>query len=209
MQNDRQPELIIIFTRYPVAGRTKTRLIPLLGSDGAADLQRRMTENALGQVAQLCRRRPVSVQVWHEGGNPALMKAWLGPGPAYRPQGPGDLGQKMDRAFRAAFSEGRPRVVLLGTDCPALVATIMAKALDLLKQVDVVLGPAADGGYYLIGLRRPASRLFGDIPWGTELVLARTVARAESLGLATAFLEELNDVDRPADLADFHNYSRP
>jgi len=193
-------ERLIIFTRYPEAGKTKTRLIPLLGPDGAAELHRRMTEHILARTKELQRYRPVSVEVRYEGGNKCLMEQWLGPDISFRPQGSGDLGQRMERAFREAFQAGMDEVVLVGTDIPGITVDLLLRAFEALGHRDMVLGPARDGGYYLIGLRRASPQLFAHMPWGTEKVLERTRQIAGGLGLSVVLLEILEDVDRAEDL---------
>ena len=193
-------EGLIIFTRYPQPGKTKTRLIPLLGPHGAAGLQRRMTEHLLAQAREFQKHRSVSLEVRYEGGNTHLMKKWLGTDLSFRPQGSGDLGQRMARAFREAFHGGMDRLVLVGTDIPGITPGLLSGAFEALAQVDMVLGPALDGGYYLIGLRHAFPQLFVGMPWGTEGVLERTRHVADGLGLSVALLETLDDVDRPEDL---------
>lgn len=193
-------ERLIIFTRYPEPGKTKTRMIPALGAEGAAKLQRRMTEDTLAQAQKLQASRPLSVEVHFAGGNYQLMTAWLGSEVTYCPQGEGDLGERMASAFQAAFAAGMRGVVTIGIDCPDLDVGILAEAFEKLKTFDLVLGPARDGGYYLIGLRRLVPELFVGIDWGTSKVRQQTVDIAENLGLAIAFLPILNDIDRPEDL---------
>ena len=193
-------EGFIIFTRYPEPGKTKTRLIPSLGPDGATELHCRMTDHTLARVRELQSHRPVSLEVRYEGGNKHLVEQWLGPDIPSRPQGGGNLGERMERAFRQSFQAGMDRVVLVGTDIPNVTAPILLKAFENLKYADLVLGPARDGGYYLIGLPRAYPQLFVDMPWGTEKVLERTVGVADELGLSVVFLETLDDVDRPEDL---------
>jgi rSAM/selenodomain-associated transferase 1 len=106
-----------------------------------------------------------------------------------------------------AFSQDAGRLVLIGTDCPGLSANLLTRAFDLLAKHDLVLGPALDGGYYLIGLNRPAPALFSDITWGATNVLAVTLDRAASLHLTVAQLEPLSDVDRPEDLLYLNHHS--
>ncbi|UCD71277.1 MAG: TIGR04283 family arsenosugar biosynthesis glycosyltransferase [Syntrophobacterales bacterium] len=193
-------EALIIFTRYPEPGKTKTRLIPLLGPDGAAGLHRRMTEHTIALVRHLRSSRPIFLEVRYEGGNRQLMERWLGPDIFSRPQGSGDLGERMARAFHEAFQSGMDRVVLLGTDIPGITDRILLGAFENLRYSDIVLGPASDGGYYLIGLRRDCPQLFVDVPWGTEKVLERTRRISDDLGHSAVLLETLDDVDRPEDL---------
>lgn len=193
-------EGLIIFTRYPEPGKTKTRLIPSLGPDGAAGLHRRMTEHTLTVARQLRSYRPVSVEVRYEGGNKHLVEQWLGPDISSLPQGRGDLGRRMARAFREAFQAGMDRVVLVGTDIPGITARILLGAFENLSYNNMVLGPVRDGGYYLIGLRQAFPQLFADMPWGTGKVLKRTRQISDDLGLSVVLLETLEDVDRPEDL---------
>jgi hypothetical protein len=193
-------ERLIIFTRYPEPGKTKTRMIPALGAEGAAQLQRRMTEATLAQAQKLQASRPLTVEVHFAGGNQPLMQAWLGAAVTCCPQGEGDLGQRMASAFQASFAAGMTGVVTIGIDCPDLDAELLAEAFEKLKTFDVVLGPARDGGYYLIGLRRLVPELFAGLDWGTSKVRQQTVDIAENIGLAIAFLPWLDDIDRPEDL---------
>ena len=195
-----QPERLIVFSRYPEPGKTKTRLASVLGVEGAARLQREMAEHALTRARPLTAGRPVGLEVHYEGGSAGRMAEWLGPGLAYRPQVGGDLGARMEYAFAEAFRTGAEKVVLVGTDCPGITTTILRSALNLLGLFDLVLGPARDGGYYLIGLRRQAPELFRDLPWGTATVAARTLETAAKQGLRAVTVDSLVDVDRPEDL---------
>lgn len=193
-------ESLVLFTRYPQPGRVKTRLIPALGDAGAAQLHRRLTEHALDQARNLAGMRPVGVEVHYTGGEVSQMRAWLGDDHRYVTQGRGDLGNRMDQAFSSAFDAGAATVVIMGSDCPDLSPAHLSRAFDALTSADLVLGPASDGGYYLIGLRRQVPQLFRDMPWGSDEVLARTTRLASWHGLRWTLLEELHDVDRPADL---------
>ncbi|MEQ8996584.1 MAG: TIGR04282 family arsenosugar biosynthesis glycosyltransferase [Coleofasciculus sp. B1-GNL1-01] len=193
-------ETLIIFTRYPEPGKTKTRMIPALGEEGAANLQRQMTENTLAKAKKLQVFYPVFVEIHFAGGNQPLMQAWLGADLIYRQQSQGDLGKRMASAFEKSFAAGMTSVVIIGTDCPDLDTQIIAEAFKLLKTQDLVLGPAQDGGYYLIGLRRLIPELFMGIHWGTSQVRQQTIEIADRLGLAIASLPILHDIDRPEDL---------
>lgn len=196
---------LIVFTRYPQPGKAKTRLIPALGSEGAAALQRQMTEYTLRQVQRLLNQRAVSVEIWFAGTTDAetdrrLMQDWLGSTWVYQPQASGNLGARMAQACQTAFAHGMERVVTIGTDCPGLTADKLTQAFQALQTSDLVLGPATDGGYYLIGLRRFVPELFAGIAWSTEKVLLQTIEIAQRLELSVAYLEVLTDIDRPEDL---------
>lgn len=192
-------EKAILFTRYPKVGKVKTRLIPALGPEGACELHRRMTELALNQLRELSGLRPVSIEVRFEGGHEDLMREWLGTDLGYFPQHQGDLGIRMERAFQESFQSGFESVVLFGSDCPEQTADILRKAFEGLKDNDLILGPARDGGYYLIGLKNPHP-LFTDVPWGSAEVFNLTREKAKTLGLKVLLLETLQDIDRPEDL---------
>ncbi|MBF2064911.1 MAG: TIGR04282 family arsenosugar biosynthesis glycosyltransferase [Calothrix sp. C42_A2020_038] len=195
---------LILFTRYPEPNRTKTRLIPALGAEGAANLQREMTEHTLSQALPL---QPLgtTVEVRFAGGTNELIQAWLGSNLIYQPQGEGDLGEKMARAFHESFQAGaktqtQTQTIIIGTDCPGIDTQLLQTAFAHLDTVDLVLGPALDGGYYLIGLRCFIPELFKNIDWGTSQVLQQTIDTAQSLSLSIAYLAPLADVDRPEDL---------
>ena len=199
-------ERLIVFTRYPEPGRTKTRLIPHLGADAAADLQRRMTEHVVSQIRNLTTTRPGLMEIRYEGGNQQLMEDWLGSDYIYVLQGKGDLGHRMGQAFEAAFVNGAAAAVIIGTDVPGISLEILHQAFNSLQNTDLVLGPATDGGYYLIGLQkdsftRAIPQLFTGIPWGTQSVLTDSLEIAQIIGLKYMLLEKLEDVDRPEDLA--------
>jgi uncharacterized protein len=191
---------LIIFTRYPEVGKAKTRLIPALGAEGAAALHRQMAEHTIAQAQQFQMQRPSEVEVRFTGGDRGLMQHWLGADVMVTGQGDGDLGDRMARSFQSAFAAGVHRAAIIGSDCPDLDTAILAQAFDALTLADLVLGPAADGGYYLIGLRRPIPELFLGIAWSTAQVQQQTIAIAHRLNLAIALLPVLSDIDTPDDL---------
>jgi len=198
-------ERLIIFTRYPETGSTKTRLIPLLGAEGAANLQRKMTEHTLSRMMGLTASNDLTIEIRYDGSNEEVMKQWLGSEFEYASQGDGDLGCRMRRAFDDAFKSGAAAVVIIGTDIPDLTDVDITKAFAALKQKKMVLGPAKDGGYYLIGLQKnefsPAvDDLFTGIKWGERDVLKKTLKIASGFGLSYSLLKEMDDVDRPEDI---------
>jgi rSAM/selenodomain-associated transferase 1 len=176
-----------LFTRWPEAGKAKTRLIPALGAQGAADLHRRLTERTVAMV----RAAGLPLEIRATGAEPAAFHAWLG-GAAVVDQGDGDLGARLARA-----AEQLP-VLLLGADIPGLLPQHLIDAAAVLARHPAVIGPAADGGYWLLGLAAPNPALFIDMAWGTDTVLATTLAR---LPTETPQLATLSDLDTPADLA--------
>lgn len=193
---------LIIFTRYPELGKAKTRLIPALGATGATELHRQMAEHTLAQVRDLRSRLPVAIEIQFTGSEQSQMSAWLGADLEYRQQGRGDLGDRLSQAVVSAFDRGYQSVVIIGTDCPDLDASILEMAFQQLQHHDLVLGAAADGGYYLMGLRRYYPELFQEIAWSSDRVLAQTCTIAQQLGLqVSSNLPVLRDVDYPEDLA--------
>lgn len=200
-------ETLIIFSRYPEPGKTKTRMIPTLGARGAAQLQRKMSEHTLNTARQLLADRNVNIEVHFAGGTRLLMSQWLGQDLQYVKQVAGDLGYKMRSAFERAFNSGDRQVVIIGIDCPDIDRTILNSAFDLLQDRDLVLGSAEDGGYYLIGLNHLIPQLFQNIAWGTDLVLKQTTEIAQKFNLNYNFLPTLADVDRPEDLVVWQKYS--
>jgi hypothetical protein len=197
---------IILFTRYPEAGRAKTRLIPVLGPKGAAEFQRRLSAHAFRSAREACDQLGAALEVGFEGGDERRVRAWLREDAAYRPQGEGDIGRRMERSLLAAAAAGAKRVVLIGSDIPGLKADHLRQAFAQLDAVDLVFGPALDGGYYLVGataqaLRRSTGFLGPGVRWSTAHTLSDTLARVRAAGLTHALIEPLADIDRPEDLA--------
>ena len=187
----------LVFVRAPEAGRVKTRLAAALGADVALRVYRRLAEHTLREAQAL----GGEVRVHFTPANAeAEVRAWLGDGPRYLPQSAGDLGARMEAAFRAAFEDGADRVVIIGSDLPELSAALLRRAFDALESHPAVIGPARDGGYYLLGMRTMIGGLFGGIPWSTDEVLARTLDRLRAAGVEPALLDTLSDVDEVDDL---------
>jgi rSAM/selenodomain-associated transferase 1 len=180
---------VLVFSRAPVPGRVKTRLVPRLGAWRAARLHARLTAHAL-QVASDSGCGPVEL---HTTARHSLF-------PGAQLQRGADLGERMYRALAAALKRHRA-AILIGADCPALrPGDVQRAAQRLAGGCDVVLGPAEDGGYVLIGARRIAPAVFAGIEWGCSGVYAETVRRLESLGFRWSALRPLWDLDRPEDL---------
>jgi rSAM/selenodomain-associated transferase 2/rSAM/selenodomain-associated transferase 1 len=190
---------LIVFGRYPVPGRTKTRLIPALGTLGAAQLHRRLAEAIVAAGRTLRDESDVELRVCFSDSTQRKMQQWLGSDLRYQRQCEGDLGRRMEQAFLDAFETGAERVVLIGTDVPGCTSDHLRRAFGALKTQDLVLGPTTDGGYWLIGLRRPV-RLFDGIDWSTDRVLSQTLSAASDQRLGVFLLEPLADVDRGEDL---------
>lgn len=185
---------IAVLAKAPVAGFAKTRLIPLLGPEGAARLQERLIDRALATALEAA-IGPVTLWCTPGVDEPFFREAGrVGVRLAAQPDG--DLGERMLAAFRAAPAAG---LVLIGTDCPILSPADLREAAALLSNADVVMAPAEDGGYGLIAARRPLPDLFDAMPWGTDRVAILTREKARARGLALAELRTIWDVDTPTD----------
>ena len=201
------PPHLLVFARVPVLGRVKTRLAAGVGAEAALAVYLEL----LGVTRTAVTSAAVPVTVWLAdtvGSRPTTEEAREWRGLAARSQAAGDLGQRMAAAFDAAFAAGAGRVVIIGTDCPGLTAALLGEAVAHLVHHDAVLGPATDGGYYLLGLRRPVPELFVNKAWSTASVLADTLADAKQLQLSVALLPELQDVDTVEDLTVWRNAGR-
>lgn len=189
-----------MFARIAEPGACKTRLIPALGAEGAAALQQELTRRALEMAGRLAGGRGVEVEVRYAGADPdrlpwpAGLKRWC------RTQVGEGLGERLREAVGGAFVEGARRVVVIGTDCPELDDTRLAQAFDALATKDAVVGPAADGGYYLLGLSADCPEVFERIDWGSDQVGRQTRERLHGQGRRVERLGELSDVDHPEDL---------
>lgn len=191
---------LIIFTRYPEIGKTKTRLIPAIGAKKSANLQRLMTENTLSSIERLTNIIDVEVNIYFSGGNKKLMQEWLGDKYNFYPQIEEDLGEKMYSAFKDNFGRKNEQVIIIGIDCLDLNIDILQEAFIALNNYDLVIGEAFDGGYYLLGLNSLEKSLFDNIKWGTNQVFFETMSRAEKLNYITYQLPILRDIDRAEDL---------
>ncbi|MFC1891566.1 TIGR04283 family arsenosugar biosynthesis glycosyltransferase [Thermodesulfobacteriota bacterium] len=198
-RHNNHSDRLIIFTRYPVPGKTKTRLIPLIGSLGAADLQRRLTEKTLKTAHQAASVSSIGIDIHFEGSSQKKMKQWLGSGLNYEYQRKGNIGDRMFQSFDDVFKKGCRKAVLIGTDIPGLEAEHLRKAFNALERNDLVLGPSTDGGYWLIGLNRPVD-IFKGIDWSTSSVHKQTLSAAKDQGLKTQLIDTLTDIDTAEDL---------
>ncbi len=188
---------VAVVAKEPVAGFAKTRMAPTLGQRGAAKAAAAMLADTLAVVAR------VTAEPWLCF-TPATARerlAALAPGFRLLPQSGGDLGDRLAACAAALRAAGAERVAIVGADTPHLPRRWYETALALLDRVDVVLGPALDGGYYLVAATAPPPELFVGVPMGTDLVLGETLRRAERRGLRVALLPPLRDLDRVEDLA--------
>lgn len=181
---------VVLFTRYPEPGRAKTRLIPALGDEGAARLHRTLTERTVMAVQE----SGLALDIRSTGAPVSAFVDWLGVGTIVD-QGEGDLGERLMRA-------GPPYPTLfIGADAPDLTPALLRNAADAMLHARAVIGPAEDGGYWLLGLADAVDDVFADIDWSTAAVCQQTIARLASAGIEPVMLPVLADCDRPEDLA--------
>jgi hypothetical protein len=195
---------LIIFAKAPIPGQVKTRLCPPLTPDEAASLHGSFVLDALERSQEAGRHGSVTVERFLACAPPADHVFFKIMEERHKVrllrQTGDDLGARMDQTFKEVFALGYQRALLVGTDVPSLPTSYYGQAVSLLADHDLVLGPSLDGGYYLIGLKRPVPDLFRGIPWSTDQVFPLTRTKAEALGLKTALLPPCRDVDTLDDL---------
>ena len=197
-----------VFAKYWQPGQVKTRLAKTIGDEAAAELHLCLLDYLLNQLRELNER---ALENRHE--TSARLVLCVSParnGDEFKKlgggkweiefQSGGDLGIRMQEFFETQFRGGATACVLVGSDCPEVDVATIDKAFEKLKDSDLVLGPALDGGYYLIGMRRPIPQIFDNMPWSGSELLSATISRAESLKLAIALLDNKDDIDTHADL---------
>ncbi len=185
---------VVVFGREPVPGRAKTRLAAHIGAVRAAAVYGVMLEHVVAEALQS--EIPVILELAEEP-----TPGWTSPGDLpWVVQADGDLGVRMRTAFDRAFDRGYERVVLVGTDIPRLSRVHLRRSIQLLRNVPAVVGPARDGGYYLVAQRAPGADLFTGIPWSVPETLAATRQRLVDLSLGYGEVATLSDVDRFADV---------
>lgn len=185
-------EVVLVFQKNAILGKVKTRLASGMGELRALEIYRHLIKSTYSVLED------VSAPVWTyysdfipETVNPPIAKSFVQEGH--------DLGERMANAFARSFESGMEKVVLIGTDCPSLQSQHLNQAFEALIHSDLVLGPATDGGYYLIGMKRKADYLFEGISWSTAEVLSQTLAVASANGLDFTLLDELSDIDTQED----------
>ncbi|MBI2980874.1 MAG: TIGR04282 family arsenosugar biosynthesis glycosyltransferase, partial [Deltaproteobacteria bacterium] len=193
------------FAKYPEPGRVKTRLARAIGLERAALLYKEMIETVVRRTAPLPLPPPSRGGGGGEGEYRRTLcfdpperendfRKWL-PSLDLRRQGGGDLGQRMSAAFQESLANDLDRTVLIGTDCTEIDRSLLCDAFQQLEGADLVLGPAKDGGYYLIGMKKAHPFLFEEIPWSTNKVLHETLQKAGRENLKIELLKTLSDID--------------
>ena len=205
MQCDTFPEArLLIFAKAPIVGQVKTRLIPAMGAVAACEFYRARLQATLDLCCQAA-IAPVVVWTWPDADHPTIRSVTAAYPVAVRTQQGQELGARMAHAVTESVDEGASLMVLIGVDAPALSAHDIAQAFDHLQQgADVVMSPAEDGGYVLLGLRTVQPALFVDMPWSTDQVATITRERCRQLGLRLVELPERWDIDRPEDVYRFY-----
>lgn len=194
---DPRPTGVGIFAKAPVAGLAKTRLIPRLGAQGAAELQRRLIERTV-RLAYQAKIGPVSLWCTPDRNHAVFKQMRADFGVTLYDQSGDDLGGRMQHALSNLCASGP--ALLLGCDCVVMTSAILVECAGLLReQRDAVIVPVEDGGYIAIGLNRPQPLLFDAMPWGTSSVMPETRRRSFSMGLRVAELPVLWDIDQPED----------
>jgi len=188
-------EQLIVFVKAPRPGTVKTRIARTAGAERACAIYREMVAAVLQKFASI---RRVQLQFAPDDALDEI-KPWLREGWVAAPQGQGELGERLQRACAASFAAGAERVVMVGSDSPEVKSGDIRTAWKELKSNDLVVGPAIDGGYWLIGLRAPHPELFRAIAWSSDQVLAQTLAQAKSIGLRVQLLRILRDIDTEED----------
>ncbi|HAV61316.1 MAG TPA: hypothetical protein DCY13_03015 [Verrucomicrobiales bacterium] len=190
---------LIVFVKAPRPGLVKTRLAAGLGAEQAAAAYRQLVDHLCPALEE-----SANVQLRYDPADAfPEIKHWLRPGWTSEPQDQGGLGARLLGAFEGSAARGFGRTLIIGSDCPWIDGRDLHEAELVLERHDLVLGPAVDGGYWLIGLKQPHPGLFDGIEWSTERVLRQTVAAAERLGLSHELLRTLPDVDTEADWIEF------
>lgn len=196
------PRCLIIVAKAPIAGQVKTRLSAGVGAERAVELYRCFLEDTIELAGQIARCR-TAFSFWPPAAGPHF--AALCPGALLLPQAGAGFGERLLSAFTQAAAEGYDEMVLIASDNPGLPAAAVERAFAALADAPAVLGPAEDGGYYLIGMREPQpALLLGDIAWSTERVAAQTYAAAAAAGIELATAPTWYDIDTAADLRRLH-----
>ena len=184
-------QALIIFVKNPIPGKTKTRLAATVGNDLALKMYGILTRWTADQAGKL---QGVTVYVYYSN-QTVENDEWSGQNFEKRVQQGADLGARMEGAITQVFNEGHKKVIIIGTDCPGVTTGYIREAFASLEKADVVLGPALDGGYTLLGMKNGPAQLFTGVEWSTEQVAAQTIALAEQSGLTVNQLPALSDID--------------
>jgi rSAM/selenodomain-associated transferase 1 len=190
-----EDNLLLIFIKNPEPGKVKTRLAATVGPQKAYQIYLKLLSLTIDAASQADADR----QVWYSSyidSEDFISESTF----VKKAQSGEDLGARMLYAFESGFNEGYKNIVIIGSDCPGVNPALLEQAFSELREHDLVIGPSADGGYYLLGMKNLYKTLFGEIDWSTERVLEQTLEKANSLSLSVTCLPELNDIDTVEDL---------
>ncbi|MFC2038189.1 TIGR04282 family arsenosugar biosynthesis glycosyltransferase [Chloroflexota bacterium] len=193
---------LVVFIRFPHTGKVKSRLARTLGPEKAARLYLLCAQQTVSELDKAADgvRKYLSIS---DKNDEDRIRDWTGSGFKLISQSEGDIGQRLENCFDDLLKESPGKVIITASDVPDLSAEMMNEAVSALDNNDIVIGPCNDGGYYLIGMKRPHAELFRGIPWSTESVLDETIAIASSLGLSVSRLASLRDIDTEDDLKEW------
>ena len=189
---------IIIFVKYPAAGKVKTRLAATMGNYNAKELYKIISKKIIDNIKQL--NKTHKYIFYADKNDKEKVIRWLGKKFFYSPQDGNSLGERMMKAFEKVFSHGANKAIIIGTDIPDLTKEIIEEVIKKLNDYDIIIGPSRDGGYYLLGMNTMHRALFEVIEFSTPLVLGQTINKIESLGLKYFLLPELQDIDTEEEL---------
>ena len=192
-------ECILIFTKFPSPGKVKTRLVPRLTKAQACELYKSLAESTLEKA---CKTGKDIIVCYYPAGSHATFKNWLGNGVRYMPQKGAGLGSRMKNTIIGAFSAGYNKALLIGCYIPGISAGLLVKAFKKLDKHDALIGPAKDGGYYLIGFKKEKflAEVFRGIKWSTPSVFAKTMKVFNDNGCCVGISPELSDIDTAEDI---------
>ena len=186
---------LVIFVRNPISGQVKTRLARDIGDDRALEIYLHLLQHTLEITRGLSFRKFI-----YYADEVSDYDLWSVPGYTKRKQNGNDLGERMHNSFKELFDQGFTRIIIIGSDCLQLKTETLEEAVALLESNAAVIGPASDGGYYLLGLTKFYPDLFINKPWSTDKVFAKTINDFINQGISYALLEELSDIDDVTDL---------
>jgi uncharacterized protein len=188
---------IILFTRVPISGQTKTRLIPFLGDDECADLHKAF----INDIYQTCRKVQCDILIYCTPiEEKQILQEIIGSENSFYNQVGNDLGEKMRNAFKESFEIGYESCILIGTDIPTIKVDYLKEAFLSLETKDVVINPTEDGGYYLIGMKQDYPSIWNIKRYGTNTVIKDTILQIEKLGLSVKVGASCCDIDTKEDL---------
>jgi uncharacterized protein len=189
---------IIIFCKYPVEGNVKTRIAKTIGNEFAVNLYKLLSEYTF---QELLKTENVFQYLFYDNiAERDNIKKWAGAEFSFELQEGNDLGEKMYNAFKKVIDRGSTKTIIVGTDIPDISSDVIQKAFQALNNSDVVIGPAKDGGYYLLGMKKLFRSFFTGIEWSKDTVLKKTLEKINSLDLSYSMLPELIDIDTEEDL---------